>query len=79
MNSFSEKIHLTLEAPTEEHPLSDQERILQALKDLGYPSVSMTLATLRGLYPLCRTQDWDITVTRQKNILCQIRSAYCRR
>ncbi len=63
MNSFSEKIHLTLEAPTEEHPLSDQERILQALKDLGYPSVSMTLATLRGLYPLCRTQDWDITVT----------------
>ncbi len=23
----------------------------------------MTLATLRGLYPLCRTQDWDITVT----------------
>ena len=63
MHQFSEKIHLALEPPTEEHPTGDRERILHALEDRGYTPVSMTLSALRELYPLCRNCDFYITVT----------------
>lgn len=63
MNGFSEKIHLLLKAPTEEHPQADRERILQKLEQKGFPKVSMTLLALQNLYPLCRQSEWDITVT----------------
>lgn len=63
MNGFSKKVHFVLEAPTEEHAQGDRERILQALKERGFDPVSMSLPTLRKLYPLCREASWDITVT----------------
>ncbi len=63
MKSFSEKIHLTIDPPTEEHPIGDRERILHELKCLGYSPVSMSLPALRKLYPLCRDSEWDITAT----------------
>lgn len=63
MKSFSEKIHILPDAPTEEHAQGDRERVLHALEEQGYAPISMTLDTLRGLYPLCRDNDWDITAT----------------
>lgn len=63
MDGFSEKIHLLPEAPTEEHPQADRERILHELERKGFQNVSMTLFALRSLYPLCREHGWDITVT----------------
>ena len=63
MKGFSEKIHFVLEAPTEEQAQGDRERILQALEKLGIRPVSMSLAALRKLYPLCREASWNITAT----------------
>ncbi len=63
MKTFSEKIFLSLKMPTEEAPISDQTRILLALETLGYDNVTIPLATLRQLYPLCRSAGFDITVT----------------
>lgn len=63
MKSFSEKIHLTIDPPTEDHAQGDRERILNALKDQGYAPATMTLSALRGLYPLCRACKWSITAT----------------
>lgn len=51
-NSFSEKIHLTITPPDEEHTTGDRERILQALENMGYQPVFMSLEALRMLYPL---------------------------
>lgn len=63
MNGFSQKIHITLEAPTEEQNQADRERILRALEEKGYSPIRMSLSVLRSLYPLCRESEWDITVT----------------
>ena len=63
MNGLSEKVHLRLHMPTEEAPVSDQSRLLQALEALGYAPVHMPLWVLRRLYPLCRDADFEITVT----------------
>ena len=63
MEKFSEKVWLRLKMPTEDLPVSDDKRIRLALEALGYQSVSMPLAVLRRLYPLCRKADFDITVT----------------
>lgn len=63
MNSFSQKIHLQIQPPTEEQPQGDRERICQALETEGFSSLRMSLDALRGLYPLCRDSAWDITAT----------------
>ncbi len=63
MKSFSEKIHLNIEPPTEEYPVGDRERILHELERLGHSPVSMSLPALRKLYPLCRDSEWNITAT----------------
>lgn len=63
MKSFSEKIHLNIDPPTEENASGDRERILQALESLGYGSVRILLPALRQIYPLCRHCEWDFTVT----------------
>ena len=63
MKGFSEKIYLSLKMPTEDVPVSDQQRILLALEALGYAHVTIPLPVLRKLYPLCRDADFDITVT----------------
>ena len=66
MNGLSEKVYLSLKMPTEDTPISDQRRIQLALETLGYEHVTMPLAVLRQLYPLCRNADFDITVTLVK-------------
>ena len=63
MNTFSEKIYLSLKMPTEEENLSDHRRIVLALQTLGYEPVTIPLHILRKLYPLCRDAGFDITVT----------------
>ena len=63
MKPFSEKIYLQLQMPSEEVPLSDQQRIRLALQTLGYEPVTIPLHILRRLYPLCRDCGFDITVT----------------
>ena len=63
MERFSEKLFLQLHMPTEEQPLSDQQRIKLALETLGYGPVTVPLPVLQRLYPLCRDSGFDITVT----------------
>ena len=63
MNSFSEKIYLSLKMPEEDSPISDHRRILLALETLGYQNVEIPLHVLRNLYPFCRDVGFDITVT----------------
>jgi len=63
MDRFSEKVYLNLAVPTEEDPVSDQRRILMGLEELGYENVSIPLHVLRKLYPMCRNNDYRITVT----------------
>ena len=63
MKGFSEKVFLQLKMPTEEVPVSDEKRIRFALELLGYEHVQIPLATMRQLYPLCRSAGFDITVT----------------
>ena len=49
--------------PTEDLPVSDQQRIRLALEALGYAPVTFPLHVLRQLYPLCRDSGFDVTVT----------------
>ena len=63
MEPFSVKEYLSLTMPTEDVPLSDQQRIRLALQTLGYGQVTIPLQILRKLYPLCRNAGFDITVT----------------
>ena len=63
MKRFSEKVFLQLKMPTEEVPLSDEKRIRLALEALGYEHVNVPLSVMRKLYPLCRDEGFDITVT----------------
>lgn len=63
MKGFSEKIYLSLKISTEDAPISDQKRILLALKALGYENVTIPLPLLQRLYPLCRDANFDVTVT----------------
>ena len=41
MSSLSKKEYLSLKMPTEEAPLSDHQRIVLALKTLGYELVNL--------------------------------------
>ncbi len=62
MKGLSEKVFLTLDAPTEDAPISDQQRLEAALQDLGYESIQLPLEILQKLYPLCR-QEAGVTAT----------------
>ncbi len=63
MQSFSEKIFLTLPPPSEDDPVSDHQQILHALAEQGYEQVTLPLHVLSSLYPLCRDCGYEITVT----------------
>lgn len=63
MQSFSEKVLIQMEQPTEDAPLSDQGRLLSTLHGYGYDNVTLPLAALQKLYPLCRDSGRNITVT----------------
>ena len=63
MNTLSKKEYLSLKMPTEEVSVSDHQRIVLALNQLGYENVALHLPVLRTLYPFCRNANFDITVT----------------
>ena len=63
MKNFVKKEYLSLKMPSEDLPISDQQRILLALESLGYKYVYFPLSVIRKLYPLCRNVEFDITVT----------------
>lgn len=63
MNSFSQKVFLQLNMPTEDVAVSDQSRIALALGVYGYEHVVFSLSAMQKLYPLCRDHNFDITVT----------------
>lgn len=63
MQRFSEKIFLKIDPPTEESPMSDQQKIQQALNNLNYSKVELPLHVLQQLYPMCRDCGYEITVT----------------
>lgn len=62
-NGFSEKVFLRLDMPGEDFPMSDQMRIRQGLKEKGFDRVTFPLHILRMLYPMCRDNGFEITVT----------------
>lgn len=61
MRPFSEKVFIQADMPTEDFPMSDQQRIALALEAQGYENVRFPLSVLRRLYPSCR--DWGYTLT----------------
>lgn len=63
MQTFSEKIFMQLEPPTEESTTGDQQRIRAALAERGFEPVEMPLRILRRLYPLCRDCGYEITLS----------------
>ncbi|MBR6767671.1 MAG: DUF4445 domain-containing protein [Clostridia bacterium] len=62
MNSFAQKIFLKAIPPSEDMPISDQRRIVSELDNLGFSPVQIPLKTLRKLYPLCREEDFTLTL-----------------
>ena len=63
MNTFSEKIHLELIRPTEEHPVPDRLQLLEALKNQGYAPAQLSLRALQMLHPACLAGDYRITAS----------------
>lgn len=63
MNSFSEKIFLTLPFPTEEDSRSDQKRLLDALSEKGFTHIHTPLTILRKLHTVCIRSNYQLTVT----------------
>lgn len=57
-----QKIYLELAPPSESDPTADKQRVLHALKD-RFGNISMPYEALKNLYPLCRDNDWHITIT----------------
>ncbi len=62
MNELSQKVYLQFDPPTEDAPVSDKERLREALRDKGYGDSQLSLNALRKLYPACRG-DRGITIT----------------
>ena len=58
MTSLSVKEYLSLKMPTEEAPVSDQNRILLALGALGYEQVTISRHILRIRYPMRRSMSY---------------------
>ncbi len=54
MTGLSEKVFLHLETPTEDAPISDQQRLEAALLEKGYANIQIPLQILQRLNPLCR-------------------------
>ena len=67
MGRFSEKVFLNLHMPTEEAPLSDQQRLRLALGERGYENVTIPVTALRQLYPACRQGGITVTLVYREN------------
>ena len=63
MNPFSQKIYFPFSVPTEEEPTSDHRQLLEGLERRGFSPVTLPLAMLQKLYPLCREAQNGVTVT----------------
>ena len=63
MKCFSEKVFLTLDAPSDEDSKSDRQRLLDALSALGYSSVTLPLHILRQLHSVCLQGNYHITAS----------------
>ena len=62
MKSLSEKIYMELEMPGEYNTIGDKDRIINALLE-KYENITMPYKIIKKLYPLCRDNDFKITVT----------------
>ena len=65
LNSLSKKIYLQLENPSEDNTLGDRDKVINILKD-KYTNVVMSYEAMKKLYPMCRDNDFKITVTMLK-------------
>lgn len=61
--TLSEKVLVTLEPVSEDLPRSDQQRVKNALLELGYEGLHFGRQTLKKLYPLCRGNENRYTVS----------------
>ena len=66
---WSRKIYLELTPPSLEDNVSDQERILRALRE-EYGEAGCSLRVLQKFYPLCFQSEWKITVLLVWNGKC---------
>lgn len=57
-----EKIYLELDMPSNEDTVGDKDRIINKLKD-EYNNIIMPYEIVKMLYPMCRNNDFKITVT----------------
>lgn len=62
LKSLSEKIYLELDMPNEDDTLVDKDRIIHALEN-KYENITMSYNIVRKLYPICRENNFKITVT----------------
>lgn len=62
MSSLSKKIYLELDMPDENDTMGDKDRIISVLRE-KYKSVVMPHKITKKLYPLCRDNNFKITVT----------------
>lgn len=65
MNSLSKKIYLELKMPGENDTIGDKDRIIKFLEQ-KYKNVVMPYKIMKTLYPLCRNNNFKITVTMIK-------------
>lgn len=64
MNGLSQKIYLELPIPTEEDARSDQQRLLDGIREAGIiEKIRIPVHILRKLYPMLDTAKWKITVS----------------
>lgn len=60
---FSEKIFLSLEQPTEEHPVSYHQTLLNALSEAGFSNVKIPLSILQNIYSIFHESSYQLTAT----------------
>lgn len=65
MNSLSEKIYLQLECPSDDNTKGDKDRIIESLEN-KYENIIMPYKVIKTLYPMCRDNNFNITVTLLK-------------
>ena len=65
MKALSEKIYLELDMPEENDTVGDKDRIINALRN-KYQNIIMPYKIVKLLYPMCRDNNFKITVTIMK-------------
>ncbi|WP_455539038.1 ASKHA domain-containing protein [Terrisporobacter sp.] len=65
MEALSEKIYIELDIPNEDDTLADRDRIIKSLEE-KYENIIMPYRVVKKLYPMCRENNFKITVTLLK-------------